>query len=61
MTSSLVGSEMCIRDSLITGVGIGAFQLQAVGGYPMIHPLKFAGKNFYSCLLYTSDAADELD
>lgn len=34
--------------ALITGVGIGAFQLQAVGGYPMIHPLKFAGKNFYS-------------
>ncbi len=34
--------------ALITGVGIGAFQLQDVGGYPMIHPLKFAGKNFYS-------------
>ena len=34
--------------ALITGVGIGAFQLQAVGGYPMIHPLKFAGKNFYT-------------
>ena len=34
--------------SLITGVGIGAFQPQQVGGYPMIHPLSFAGKNFYS-------------
>ena len=34
--------------ALITGVGIGAFQLQAVGGYPMIHPLNFAGKNFYT-------------
>ena len=34
--------------ALISGVGIGAFQLQAVGGYPMIHPLKFAGKNFYT-------------
>ena len=34
--------------ALITGLGIGAFQLQAVGGYPMIHPLNFAGKNFYS-------------
>ena len=34
--------------SLITGVGIGAFQLQTVGGYPMIYPLNFAGKNFYS-------------
>ena len=34
--------------ALITGVGIGAFQLQAVGGYPMIHPLSFAGKNLYT-------------
>lgn len=34
--------------ALITGLGIGAFQLQAVGGYPMIHPLNFAGKNFYT-------------
>ena len=33
---------------LITGVGFGAFQPQQVGGYPMIHPLKFAGKNFYT-------------
>lgn len=34
--------------ALITGVGIGAFQPQTVGGYPMIHPLNFAGKNFYT-------------
>ena len=34
--------------ALITGVGIGAFQPQQVGGYPMIHPLSFAGKNFYT-------------
>ena len=34
--------------SLITGVGIGAFQLQTVGGYPMIYPLNCAGKNFYT-------------
>ena len=34
--------------NLITDLGIGAFQLQAVGGYPMIHPLGFAGKNFYT-------------
>ena len=34
--------------ALITGLGIGAFQLQAVGGYPMIYPLSFAGKNFYT-------------
>lgn len=34
--------------ALVTGMGIGAFQLQAVGGYPLIHPLGFAGKNFYT-------------
>jgi hypothetical protein len=34
--------------ALITGVGIGAFQPQQVGGYPMIYPLSFAGKNFYT-------------
>ena len=28
--------------ALITGVGIGAFQPQQVGGYPMIYPLSFA-------------------
>lgn len=33
---------------MITGVGIGAFQPQQVGGYPMIYPLSFAGKNFYT-------------
>lgn len=34
--------------ALISGVGIGAFQPQQVGGYPMIYPLSFAGKNFYT-------------
>lgn len=34
--------------ALVTGMEIGAFQPQQVGGYPMIHPLSFAGKNFYT-------------
>ena len=34
--------------ALITGVGIGAFQPQQVGGYPLLFPLNFAGKNFYT-------------
>lgn len=34
--------------ALISGVGIGAFRPQQVGGYPMIYPLSFAGKNFYT-------------
>src|SRR5665254_13231 len=44
---SLVGSEMCIRDRLCTG----AFY----AGIP--HP---PGYPFWTCLLYTSDAADDL-
>jgi hypothetical protein len=34
--------------ALITGVGIGAFQRMEVGGYPLLFPLNFAGKNFYT-------------
>lgn len=34
--------------SLITGERIGVFQLQTVGGYPMIYPSNFAEKNFYT-------------
>eukprot|EP00975_Prorocentrum_lima_P036733 7726705-Prorocentrum_lima.AAC.1 len=57
MTSSLVGSEMCIRDSqnvhallLRLGHGRGKGNLQVPGG---------ALRNRGCCLLYTSDAADE--
>lgn len=34
--------------ALITGMEIGAFQRMEVGGYPLIFPLNFAGKNFYT-------------
>ena len=34
--------------ALISGVGIGASQPQQVGGYPLLFPLNFAGKNFYT-------------
>lgn len=34
--------------NLITDLGIEAFQPLDVGGYPLIYPLKFAGKNFYT-------------
>eukprot|EP00975_Prorocentrum_lima_P060381 12661297-Prorocentrum_lima.AAC.1 len=60
MTSSLVGSEMCIRDRL---------QSLLFNNYPLIF---FAGVGCQSpgslpwktppsdCLLYTSDAADDM-
>eukprot|EP00975_Prorocentrum_lima_P048825 10215074-Prorocentrum_lima.AAC.1 len=61
MTSSLVGSEMCIRDSLMTA---DDFCLLTV---KMRHSSarSFRGHlsnqcAIYGCLLYTSDAADDM-
>lgn len=34
--------------AIITGLSIAVFQPSEVGGYPIIYPLKFIGKNFYS-------------
>eukprot|EP00975_Prorocentrum_lima_P013881 2949248-Prorocentrum_lima.AAC.1 len=61
MTSSLVGSEMCIRDSFLTW-------MQLVQWPPL--KLKYVGppggdprdlvKLVWVCLLYTSDAADDM-
>eukprot|EP00975_Prorocentrum_lima_P052027 10895693-Prorocentrum_lima.AAC.1 len=59
MTSSLVGSEMCIRDSeAAAGTASGAFD--AVGLWCCVpRVLRHRGKwRCLSCLLYTSDAAD---
>eukprot|EP00975_Prorocentrum_lima_P036240 7624603-Prorocentrum_lima.AAC.1 len=60
MTSSLVGSEMCIRDSqMATGCG-------CCGRDGSFFPHWVTGKNKPSlhqgchCLLYTSDAADDM-
>eukprot|EP00975_Prorocentrum_lima_P057285 12015090-Prorocentrum_lima.AAC.1 len=61
MTSSLVGSEMCIRDSVNTvregrrggSHGMG-WRGQVCGG------LLRACRHQPHCLLYTSDAADDM-
>ena len=34
--------------NLILNVGIEAFIPSKVGGYPLLYPLEFAGKNFYT-------------
>ncbi len=34
--------------ALISGFDIGAFQPLSIGGYPLLSPLNFAGKNFYT-------------
>eukprot|EP00975_Prorocentrum_lima_P027614 5804627-Prorocentrum_lima.AAC.1 len=61
MTSSLVGSEMCIRDSVCLDAKSVVMLPHASGkrkslcGDRAIEP-RAAG----SCLLYTSDAADDM-
>eukprot|EP00969_Alexandrium_andersonii_P311366 13758700-Alexandrium_andersonii.AAC.1 len=61
MSASLVGSEMCIRDSILTPDELqpcihGTF-LSRWGGI-LSHDLCCTGRNH--CLLYTSDAADDM-
>eukprot|EP00975_Prorocentrum_lima_P012843 2723050-Prorocentrum_lima.AAC.1 len=60
MTSSLVGSEMCIRDRTCGGPQqpTSSSELQCTGALSW----KWAagGHPHSSCLLYTSDAADDM-
>ena len=61
MLRSLVGSEMCIRDSL-DGVGRTGLSLdhrRVIERYAQVPVVRFSGM-FQHCLLYTSDAADDL-
>eukprot|EP00975_Prorocentrum_lima_P014316 3041526-Prorocentrum_lima.AAC.1 len=57
MTSSLVGSEMCIRDS--TRPKFNRVPAAQPGTAPAAQPGEVAHPHFFHCLLYTSDAADE--
>eukprot|EP00975_Prorocentrum_lima_P022732 4787555-Prorocentrum_lima.AAC.1 len=61
MTSSLVGSEMCIRDSRLD-TKHRSMRLFKRRNHQIIaqnaHRLEFAGDR--ACLLYTSDAADDM-
>eukprot|EP00975_Prorocentrum_lima_P037041 7797298-Prorocentrum_lima.AAC.1 len=61
MTSSLVGSEMCIRDSAFPVPRPGCHP-SATGG-PRRRPRSrwsYTATPPWSCLLYTSDAADDM-
>eukprot|EP00969_Alexandrium_andersonii_P110725 4886549-Alexandrium_andersonii.AAC.1 len=61
MSASLVGSEMCIRDRV---VGREASPLQCTAGHPLrprpgvLKVDEMEGPRV--CLLYTSDAADDM-
>eukprot|EP00975_Prorocentrum_lima_P058811 12333630-Prorocentrum_lima.AAC.1 len=60
MTSSLVGSEMCIRDRP-WGLRLGA-RAQGVLRPPLpeLEPARCRVRRVKGCLLYTSDAADDM-
>eukprot|EP00975_Prorocentrum_lima_P032513 6828309-Prorocentrum_lima.AAC.1 len=60
MTSSLVGSEMCIRDRFIVAP-LRAMSVAALGpGYVLASLTALSPANLSHCLLYTSDAADDM-
>eukprot|EP00975_Prorocentrum_lima_P022470 4727086-Prorocentrum_lima.AAC.1 len=61
MTSSLVGSEMCIRDSLSAEAEMGSSSptgQQVESGNTATTTTATA--QHHHCLLYTSDAADDM-
>eukprot|EP00969_Alexandrium_andersonii_P233756 10320760-Alexandrium_andersonii.AAC.1 len=61
MSASLVGSEMCIRDrccsSLLAGGQTAAWSVRARAMDTILKGVKGGGGG---CLLYTSDAADDM-
>eukprot|EP00975_Prorocentrum_lima_P011401 2424238-Prorocentrum_lima.AAC.1 len=61
MTSSLVGSEMCIRDRLCTAISRSRCPKRETPSYiessQCASPRPASRSN---CLLYTSDAADDM-
>eukprot|EP00975_Prorocentrum_lima_P050511 10580642-Prorocentrum_lima.AAC.1 len=61
MTSSLVGSEMCIRDSGMTAPSAAAMRVAIRSGSCCAPPAcVVADTPSSACLLYTSDAADDM-
>eukprot|EP00969_Alexandrium_andersonii_P307408 13589043-Alexandrium_andersonii.AAC.1 len=60
MSASLVGSEMCIRDSLKhTNTDLGVRSWNCAGPETTSH-FHRSRPRLRSCLLYTSDAADDM-
>eukprot|EP00975_Prorocentrum_lima_P054456 11420966-Prorocentrum_lima.AAC.1 len=60
MTSSLVGSEMCIRDRGRGGVGAQAWHEEAPAEAEAMTGQEGRRRQRSICLLYTSDAADDM-
>eukprot|EP00969_Alexandrium_andersonii_P279228 12341943-Alexandrium_andersonii.AAC.1 len=60
MSASLVGSEMCIRDRLAGLRRIADCTLEALDCRDWRHPNAPTAELNSACLLYTSDAADDM-
>eukprot|EP00969_Alexandrium_andersonii_P339412 15002733-Alexandrium_andersonii.AAC.1 len=60
MSASLVGSEMCIRDRCSPWRCIPLRQAQICNSRPSKHTDTETLEEWGACLLYTSDAADDM-
>eukprot|EP00975_Prorocentrum_lima_P043447 9121380-Prorocentrum_lima.AAC.1 len=61
MTSSLVGSEMCIRDrSKTNDIDEGTYFVGQCHSILEVLDRFSSSMHYKSCLLYTSDAADDM-
>eukprot|EP00975_Prorocentrum_lima_P060975 12786295-Prorocentrum_lima.AAC.1 len=60
MTSSLVGSEMCIRDRNLLKTKNHHFMMLTRHTSTMLSPMTKRKLRLRICLLYTSDAADDM-
>eukprot|EP00969_Alexandrium_andersonii_P009822 429328-Alexandrium_andersonii.AAC.1 len=60
MSASLVGSEMCIRDRDQHLVGHRAGEAGRRSRPTSVHESSFSDPSPRGCLLYTSDAADDM-
>eukprot|EP00969_Alexandrium_andersonii_P074907 3304313-Alexandrium_andersonii.AAC.1 len=60
MSASLVGSEMCIRDSVLLRPPRLRVRLMASNGFTARPAVASSFELFPACLLYTSDAADDM-
>eukprot|EP00969_Alexandrium_andersonii_P194069 8572906-Alexandrium_andersonii.AAC.1 len=60
MSASLVGSEMCIRDSSLIGSSWSLVRLLQARAPPSRRWPRGGRGSLRGCLLYTSDAADDM-
>eukprot|EP00969_Alexandrium_andersonii_P093760 4142642-Alexandrium_andersonii.AAC.1 len=61
MSASLVGSEMCIRDSKIWALVLAGRSMNGVAPTSASWVLTvLSARSLACCLLYTSDAADDM-